>query len=192
MDSALVCNNFSIIPSKGSFQECLVTLVQVGNAIELEIVDRQFKPYLWGALVVWPDMLFPNIRGNKDDANLCISTLKNKWLFMAQNLPNTKTFLTLKLIQYEVARCPQASLLLPAATAAYLETRYFCAHLSNPPMLCRSAAPELCHWFCIQNVLLSFGKALGSNYQMTDRGFNLDSNLNSAAWPTGCEGLTCS
>ena len=52
MDSALVCNNFSIIPSKGSFQECLVTLVQVGNAIELEIVDLQFKPYLWGALVV--------------------------------------------------------------------------------------------------------------------------------------------
>ena len=58
---------------------------------------------------------------------------------------------------------------------------------------CAAALPkELGHWFCSQNLLLSSGIAFRSDCQMTGRGSNLDSNLNSAAWPTGCKGLICS
>ena len=62
------------------------------------------------------------------------------------------------------------------------------------PKLCWSAAQELCHWFCSQNLMLqlSSGIAFVSDWQMTDRGLNLDSTLNSAAWPTCCKGSICS
>ena len=56
---------------------------------------------------------------------------------------------------------------------------------SDPPKLCRSAAPrarQSWHWFCSQNLRLSSGTEFGSNCQMSDRGSNLNSNLNSAAW----------
>ena len=42
---------------------------------------------------------------------------------------------------------------------------------------------KLCHWFCRQNILFSSGIAFGSNCQISSRGLNLDSNLNSASWP---------
>ena len=45
---------------------------------------------------------------------------------------------------------------------------------------------ELGHWFCSQK-WLSSGIALKSDCQMTGRGSNLDSNLNSAPWPKGCK-----
>ena len=58
---------------------------------------------------------------------------------------------------------------------------------------CSGAQPqELVHWFSSQNLRLSSGIAFGSDFQMTGRGSNLDSNLNSAAWPTGCKGFICS
>ena len=46
--------------------------------------------------------------------------------------------------------------------------------------------------FCSQLYRLSSGRAFGSDCQMTGRGLNLDSNLNSAAWPTSCRGFICS
>ena len=42
---------------------------------------------------------------------------------------------------------------------------------------------KLSHWFCRQNILFSSGIAFGSNCQISSRGLNLDSNLNSASWP---------
>ena len=52
---------------------------------------------------------------------------------------------------------------------------------------CAGVLPqELGHWFCSQK-WLSSGIALKSDCQMTGRGSNLDSNLNSAPWPKGCK-----
>ena len=63
------------------------------------------------------------------------------------------------------------------------------ARLTRPS--CAGALPqESCHWFW--NLWFPSGIALGSDCQMTGRGSNLDSNLNSAAWPTGCTGFICS
>ena len=54
---------------------------------------------------------------------------------------------------------------------------------------CAGARPqELNHWICSQILRLSPGIAFGSECQMC-RGSNLDSNLNSSAWPTGCKGF---
>ena len=63
------------------------------------------------------------------------------------------------------------------------------AHPTSPT--CAGALPqELGHLFCSRILLLSSGVAFGSDCQMTCRGLNLDSNLNSAAWPMGCRGLS--
>ena len=60
-----------------------------------------------------------------------------------------------------------------------------------PQVSCAGALPqELGHWFCSQNLRLSSGIAFGSDYQMTCRGSNFDSNLNFAAWPLGLEVLS--
>ena len=45
---------------------------------------------------------------------------------------------------------------------------------------------------CSQIIQLSSGIAFGSDCQMTGRGSNLESNLNSAAWPTDYKGFICS
>ena len=65
------------------------------------------------------------------------------------------------------------------------------ARLTSPS--CAGALPqELCHWFCSQSLLLSSGISFGIDCQMICRGSNLESNLNSAAWPTSCNGFICS
>ena len=50
------------------------------------------------------------------------------------------------------------------------------------------------HWLCSQNFSsqLSSGIAFGSDCHITCRGSILDSNLNSAAWPTSFKGFICS
>ena len=48
------------------------------------------------------------------------------------------------------------------------------------------------HWFCSQNLQLSSGIACRRHWQMIGWGLNLDSNLNSAACPTICNGSICS
>ena len=121
-------------------------------------------------------------------------TWKQKWLVTVCNLQSIKTFwLSTESVILSIARMvacfPQSSLLLPAETAADKETTCMLAHPTHPS--CAWALPqELSHssWFCIQNLWLSSGIALGSDCQMTGRG----SNLSSAAWPIGCKGFICS
>ena len=76
---------------------------------------------------------------------------------------------------------------LVAVTAVNLETPCVCAYLSNQPWFslnCTGALhQELSHWFCSPSLWLSSGIAFRSDCQVTGRGQNLDSNLNSAAWP---------
>ena len=50
------------------------------------------------------------------------------------------------------------------------------------PSCARAWPQELSHWFCSQNLWLSSGIAYRSDCQMTGRGLNLDSILNSASW----------
>ena len=86
-----------------------------------------------------------------------------------------------------VARFHQASWSRPAATAANPKrpSGCFCARLSDKPKLCQSAAPRA------QPLILQ-SKPSTVFCQMTGRGSNLGSNLNSAAWSTGCKGFICS
>ena len=71
----------------------------------------------------------------------------------------------------------------PIVVAPYGPTRQSCA----------AARPEeLGNWTSSENLRLSSQIVYGSDCQMTSRGSNLDSNLNSAAWPTGCKGFICS
>ena len=90
-----------------------------------------------------------------------------------------------------VACFHQASLSLPAATFLCLSSPIWPAQ-AVPERGPKSSANDDGHWFCRQNLQLSSGIAFGSDCQMIGRGSNLDSNLNSAAWPTGCRGFTCS
>ena len=58
---------------------------------------------------------------------------------------------------------------------------------------CAEALPQvLGHWFCSRNFQLSSEITSGSDCKITSRGLNLDSNLNSAAWLTGCKGFISS
>ena len=59
------------------------------------------------------------------------------------------------------------------------------------PSCAREQPQELGLWFCSQNLRLSSGIAFGSDCQMTSRGSNMDSNLNSVAWPMGCRAFIC-
>ena len=57
---------------------------------------------------------------------------------------------------------------------------------------CAQALPQvLGHWFCTQNLHLCSRTALawGGDCQMAARGLNLNSNLNSTAWPTRHKGF---
>ena len=80
---------------------------------------------------------------------------------------------------------------LPAVTALDLETPCVCACQSDPPKLCWSAVLRAQPLILQSKPLIFF---FGSDCQMTSKGFNLDSNLNSATWPKGssCKGLICS
>ena len=95
-----------------------------------------------------------------------------------------------------VACFPQASQSLPAATASYSETPCVCARPSDPHKQSRTAAPSLGPraWPLIlpSKPSITFWNSLLRDCQMTGRGSNLDSNLNSAALPTSCKGLTAS
>ena len=65
-----------------------------------------------------------------------------------------------------VARFPEANWLLPSSTAANSETPYVCARPSDPPNLCRSAAPRAWPLILPLNLLLSSRIAFGRNCQM--------------------------
>ena len=86
-----------------------------------------------------------------------------------------------------VACFPQASLSLPAATAADSETPCVCARLSDPRKQSRRAAPRAWPLILPSKPSITFWNSLRRDCQMTCRGSNLNSNLNSAAWPTSCK-----
>ena len=88
-----------------------------------------------------------------------------------------------------VASFHQASWTLPAATAAHSETPYVCVCQSNPRKQSRRAAPRAWPLILTSKPVITFWKSLQRDCQMTCRGSNLVSNLNSAAWPTSCKGF---
>ena len=129
--------------------------------------------------------------------------MKKKWLSAARNLQSIKTFLTLELrltsywviIARVVACFPQASLSLPAATAADSETLVFVPELARltRPSSAGERFQELGCWFGPLNLdylLEQPSERLPDDLQAQCRDSNLDSNLNSAAWPTSCKGPT--
>ena len=88
-----------------------------------------------------------------------------------------------------VACFPQASLSLPAATAADSETLCVCARPSDPRKQSWRAAPRAWPLILPFKPSITFWNSLRRDCQMTCRGSNLDSNLNCAAWPTSCKGF---
>ena len=109
---------------------------------------------------------------------------KKKWLSAALNVQSIKNFLTLELSCF-----PQASLSRSAATAADLKTPCVCACQSYPRKQSRRAAPRAWPLILPSKPSITFWNSLWRDCQMTGRGSNLDSNLNSATWPTSCKGL---
>ena len=123
-----------------------------------------------------------------------------KWLVTAQNLQSIKPLLTLKQSQTEsvilsTARPREVATFSEVSQQPLLPTRKGSAFVfacQSRPSCARALPQELGHCFCSQNLWLSSGMAFGSDCQMTDRGLNLDSNLNSAALLTSCKGFICS
>ena len=65
-----------------------------------------------------------------------------------------------------------------------------CARPSDPPKQCQRAAPRAWPLILPFKPSITFWNSLQNDCQMTSRASNLDSNLNSAAWPTSCKGLS--
>ena len=91
-----------------------------------------------------------------------------------------------------VACFPQESLSRPAATAADSEKPCVCARLSYLRKQSQRAAPRAWPLILSSNSSITFRNSLGRDCQMTGRDSNLDSNLNSATWPTSCKGFMAS
>ena len=91
-----------------------------------------------------------------------------------------------------VACFPQASRSRPSATAADSKRPVFV--LARPTRASRAweRPQELGCWFCPSTPLITFWNSLWRDCQMTGKGSNLDSNLNSAAWSTSCNGFIAS
>ena len=80
----------------------------------------------------------------------------------------------------------------PAETAADSETPCVCARRSDTRKQSRRAAPRAWPLILPSKPSITFWNSLRRDCQMTGRGSNLDSNLNSAAWPTSCKGFIAS
>ena len=122
-----------------------------------------------------------------------ISPEKRKWLVAARNLQSIETLLTLELSQYRKSGSMFSSSEPVAASSD-------CHWLGNALCLCSpvlpwQAEPEGCPKSLAVDFALNsitFWNSLQRDCQMTGRGSNLDSNLNSAAWPTSCKGFIAS
>ena len=88
-----------------------------------------------------------------------------------------------------VAYFHQASLSLPAATAADSEAPFVCARPCVPCKQSRRAAPRARSLTLPSKPPITFWNSLWRDCQMTSRGSNLDSNLDSATWPRSCKGF---
>ena len=109
----------------------------------------------------------------------------------AQNLQSIKTLLILELSQY----CKSGSTF---SSSKHIVAGSDCSRLWNVLCLCSPNLPKPCRssatrdWQLIlqSKPTIVFCDSLRGDCQMTCRGSNFDSNLNSAARPTKCEGLS--
>ena len=115
---------------------------------------------------------------------------KKKCLIAAQNFKVQ----SIKNLFARVACFPQASWSWPTATASNwdMETPCGCARPSDQRKQSQMAAPRAWQLILPSKPLITFWNSLWRDCQMTGRGSNLDSNLNSAAWPTSCKGFIAS
>ena len=105
---------------------------------------------------------------------------EKKSVVTAQYLQSIKTFLTLELSRYRKSGSTFSSS-EPAATAADSETPCVCARPSDPRKQSQRAAPRAWPLILPSKPSITFWNSLRRDCQMTCRGSNLDSNLNSAA-----------
>ena len=75
------------------------------------------------------------------------------------------------------------------ATSANSKTPCVCARLSDPHKQSQRAVQRAWQLILPSKPSIAFWNSLWKDCQMTCRGSNLDSNLNSAAWPTSCKGF---
>ena len=113
--------------------------------------------------------------------------------FLTLDLQTIKTFLTLELSQYRTAR--NAALFPKRAECCMQRQQQTWKHPVLASQTCPSCAwvlpQELSHWLCTQILQSSSGITYRNDCQMTGRCSYLDSNLNSAAWPTICKVFIC-
>ena len=108
-----------------------------------------------------------------------------------------KTLLTLELSQYRKRGSMFSSSKQVAASsdcsrlenALCLSSPVCPAHCGGEQEQSRRAAPRAWQLILPSNPLITFWNSLWRDCQMTGRSSNLDSNLNSATWPTSCKGL---
>ena len=88
--------------------------------------------------------------------------MKTKSVVTARYLQSIKTFLTVELSQYRKSGSMFSSSepARPAATAADSETPCVCARPSDPPKLCRSAAPKTWPFILQSNPSIVFSNSL--------------------------------
>ena len=119
---------------------------------------------------------------------------KKKWLVAARNVQSIKTLLTLELSQYRKS----GSMFSSSEPVAALSD---CCRLGNALYLCSPVRPAQAKQESGPKSLavdlpskpsITSWNSLQRDRQMTGRGSNLDSNLNSAAWPTSCKGFIAS
>ena len=108
---------------------------------------------------------------------------EKKWLVAAQNLQSIETLLTLELNQYRKSgRMFSSSEPVAASSDCSLlgKRPVFCACLSDPRKQSQRAAPRAWPLILPSEPSITFWNSLRRDYQMTGRGSNLDSNLDSA------------
>ena len=121
--------------------------------------------------------------------------MKKKWLFAAQNLQSIKTLLTLELSQYSKSGSIFSSSEPVAAISDCRQLGQLCVCASPSYQRKQSRRADPRAW---QLISITFWNSLAEpseslrDCQRTCRGSNLDSNLNSAAWPTSCKGFIAS
>ena len=143
--------------------------------------------------VGWAALVYKMLLRNPSKFHFHIKTIHS--LLRSKNQQSITRFLSLDLSQYckndlRYWLVPKASKSRPAATAADAETP--CVLPIRPAKLCRGTAPRAHPFICRQNFRLPSGTSFGSDWQMTCRSSNLDSNWNSAAWPTSYKSLISS
>ena len=102
-----------------------------------------------------------------------------------------KTLLILELSQYSKSGSMFSSS-EPVAAVANLEMPCVCSRQSDQRKKSQRAAPRAWPLILPSKPSIVFWNSLQRNCHMTGRGSNLDSNLNSAAWPTSCKGFIAS